>query len=456
MSNVYVFIGPTISVDEARAHLGDAVYLPPVAQGDVRRVGGSKPRAIGIIDGYFERVPAVWHKEILWAMSEGIHVFGASSMGALRAAELCDFGMVGVGWIFEQFASGALEDDDEVAVAHGAADTGYRAISEAMANIRRTLAAACDAGVVGAETHDALVRTAKESYYPERSYAGMLARARGVVADAELAKLRDWLRTGKINQKRDDAVAMLCAMRDFLAGDPRPKEVSYALQASEWWLRAERSAEAAKAASKQDVDTTSDESVSLDAMLEELRLDGDGAFARVRDEALLRYLVSCESRRRNVTLSAEELRAVSARFRRERGLLTPEQLHAWRASAGLDREQFAHLVVEEGLLAWARRTMDEPAQLHLPQVLHARGDFTRLRERAIEKRDTLAPLGLDNPGFAEAGVDGAELCRWYFEKHLGRSVPADVAAFAHAAGFETEEDFVRALLRSYCAERARS
>src|SRR5947209_16461006 len=123
--SVYVFTGPTLSAEEARTVL-DAVYLPPVSQGDVYRVSFRRPTAIGIIDGYFERIPAVWHKEILWAMSHGIHVFGSASMGALRAAELEAFGMEGVGAIFEAYRDGRLEDDDEVAVVHGPADVGYR------------------------------------------------------------------------------------------------------------------------------------------------------------------------------------------------------------------------------------------------------------------------------------------------------------------------------------------
>ena len=42
--------------------------------------------------GAFASVPAVRHKEILWALSEGIPVIGAASIGALRAAELTAFG----------------------------------------------------------------------------------------------------------------------------------------------------------------------------------------------------------------------------------------------------------------------------------------------------------------------------------------------------------------------------
>lgn len=166
MTSAYVFTGPTLPPEEARAVLDDAIYLPPVSQGDVYRAALKRPRVIGIIDGYFERVPAVWHKEILWALTQGIHVFGSASMGALRAAELAPFGMEGVAEIFESYRSGELEDDDEVAVVHGPAELGYLAGSEAMVNIRRTLANAEAAGVIGCETRAGLERTAKELFTP--------------------------------------------------------------------------------------------------------------------------------------------------------------------------------------------------------------------------------------------------------------------------------------------------
>ena len=85
----------------------DADYRPPAKQGDIcRAVQERGPDAVALIDGYFEQVPAVWHKEILWAMKLGVQVYGASSMGALRAAELQQFGMIGVGKIFEAYVSG--------------------------------------------------------------------------------------------------------------------------------------------------------------------------------------------------------------------------------------------------------------------------------------------------------------------------------------------------------------
>src|SRR5262245_59077732 len=112
-----VFSGPSLPRPQAAAHPG-LEWRPPVRQGDVYRAARSKPALIGVIDGYFETVATVWHKDILWAMTQGIHVYGAASIGALRAAELADFGMKGVGSIFHQYHTGALADDDEVALLH--------------------------------------------------------------------------------------------------------------------------------------------------------------------------------------------------------------------------------------------------------------------------------------------------------------------------------------------------
>jgi hypothetical protein len=74
--NRCVFIGPTLPHAQAGRVL-DAVYLPPVAQGDVYLAVKDGAEAIGIVDGYFQQVLSVWHKEILWALSKGVHVFGA-------------------------------------------------------------------------------------------------------------------------------------------------------------------------------------------------------------------------------------------------------------------------------------------------------------------------------------------------------------------------------------------
>src|SRR5262249_29488993 len=177
----------------------DAVCLPPVAQGDVYRAAASRARAIGIIDGYFDGMPAVWHKEILWAMNQGIHVFGSASMGALRAAELHAFGMRGVGNIFAAYEAGELEDDDEVAVVHGPAAIGYPSLSEPLVNIRATLGAAERGGIISSITRARLVDSAKATFYQDRSWERLLSEpVVGRAGEDELQRLRGWLVAGRI------------------------------------------------------------------------------------------------------------------------------------------------------------------------------------------------------------------------------------------------------------------
>jgi hypothetical protein len=232
---MYVLTGPTLSPDEARAEL-DAVYLPPAAQGDVYLCALEKPKAIGIIDGYFEHTPSVSHKEVLWAMSQGIHVFGSASMGALRAVELSPFGMEGVGAVYEAYARGEIEADDEVAVAHAPAEQGYRASSEAMVNIRATLRAAVAAEAISPAAGASLERIAKSLFYADRSYPLLLSQAaRGGVAAGEIEALQAFLPRGRVNQKRLDAIAMLRVMRERCSGEVAPKRVRWHFRHTDAW-----------------------------------------------------------------------------------------------------------------------------------------------------------------------------------------------------------------------------
>jgi hypothetical protein len=235
-----VFLGPSLPAAEARRVLR-ADYRPPVSQGDVLRAVAERPRVIGIVDGYFERVPSVWHKEILWAMSQGIHVVGAASMGALRAAELGAFGMVGVGEIFAGFAGGELEADDEVAIAHGAAEDGFRSLSEALVNIRATLRAAAGEGVIGEAVHGELLRLARAAFYADRCYPQILAEgARAGLPERDLAALRAWLPGGRVDQKRLDALALLGVVKELAGPRVAPKEVRYTFEHTDAWEAALR------------------------------------------------------------------------------------------------------------------------------------------------------------------------------------------------------------------------
>jgi len=435
---VVVFTGPTLSPEDARVEL-DAVYLPPVSQGDVYRAAQSYPWAIGIVDGYFEGVPSVWHKEILWAMRQGVHVFGSASMGALRAAELEAFGMEGVGAVFVAYRDGILQDDDEVAVAHGPAEVGYRGQSEAMVNIRFTLTRAAEEGVISPSTKGALEGVAKDLFYPDRSYGRLLQQARDCVPEKELQAFQSWLPAGKVNQKREDAIAMLRVMRQRLTGGLGPKKVRFSFEHTVFWERA-----TAVAGQIGGLDTGT---IALDRLLDELRLEG--SYRGVLDAAMARHLGVEEAKRQGIHVTPQMLRETADTFRRERGLLAPEEAERWMAENDLTNEGARLMMEGEALLRWARQWTADRTTAHLPDYLRSTGEYARLVRRALDKRRVLAAGGPENAGLEDVGVTEDELFTWYFERRLGRQVDPDIGRFAREAGFTDKDAFRRAVLREY-------
>jgi hypothetical protein len=227
----YVFLGPSLPLDQAKAIL-DATYLPPVQQGDLLRLLELKPRYVGIIDGYFETVPAIWHKEILLAMSEGVHVFGAASMGALRAAELHLFGMIGVGKIFQSLSDETIVADDEVAVRHGPAELGYLPLNQSLVDIRDSCAGPLEERIIGVSIAEKIISAAKALPFWDRSYDAIAAQL-GRLEPSESREIDVWLeytRSRYVSLKARDAAALLAEMRDFIAKPWQPKQVSFAYE----------------------------------------------------------------------------------------------------------------------------------------------------------------------------------------------------------------------------------
>lgn len=208
-----VFLGPSLPLETARQHL-DAVFLPPAAQGDlVAAIQRHRPDAVAIIDGVFSQSLSIWHKEILWALDQGILVFGASSMGALRALETGSFGMIGVGRVHQMYVDGEIEDDDEVAVLHGLPETGYRPLTVPMVNLRITFQLAATEGLIGSHELTYLIGLAKSMCFEERTMAAVFARARADQRSELVARIAPFVQQRFVDQKSLDAVELLDLLR---------------------------------------------------------------------------------------------------------------------------------------------------------------------------------------------------------------------------------------------------
>ena len=216
-NGVVIYLGPSLALNEAQRILPEASFRPPIALGDLMSLVDSESVpdlwAVGIVDGVFYQSQPVWHKEILHALDAGIVVLGASSMGAIRAAECDGFGMVGVGRIYRDYADGRLTDDDEVALVHGDAAAGWAAQTHPLVNVRATFARAVEAGRIDTGTASLVVAAAKGLWFPERTDARILEAAQELdPGDADLVTAADVLAREYVDIKRADAVALLEAI----------------------------------------------------------------------------------------------------------------------------------------------------------------------------------------------------------------------------------------------------
>jgi hypothetical protein len=440
-----IFLGPTLSSAEALQSL-DAIILPPAAQGDVYRAAVKSPPAIGIIDGYFDNVPAVWHKEILWAMAQGIYVFGSSSMGALRAAELAEFGMRGVGWIFESFQNGYLQDDDEVALLHGTAETGYQTLSEPMVNLRCTLAQAIQALVISDATAHTCLSIAKNLFYPERLYPNLLKQAQlaGCPA-AEIEALRAWLPTGRIDQKRLDAIAMLQAMAQILGNETQPMQVTYSFNHTDLWEQSIQQAGILV------LETDgANEVVFVGDLLDELRLNVE-QYSQVYDAALCHLLLMADARRQGTEVDEESLYNTIVEFRIEHKLLEPEELERWMVDNHLDQAEFVKLMIETTLTKKIRSDLADRVAKGLPNELRLQNQYARCVKRASEKQLLLddSPLseGANTPDTMPENDQA--LIKWFLDLQPQSTTVLPPSEMASMLGFDNPDALMRSLKREW-------
>ncbi len=441
---VVIFSGPTLAPDAAKRLFPEARCLSPAAQGDVYRACQDRPAVICLIDGYFEHQPAVTHKELLWTLHSGVLVYGASSMGALRAAEMSAFGMRGWGKVFEMFATGELEDDDEVAVVHADADRGFAPSSEALVNVRLTLKAASAARVLSRAAADTLIAHAKAFFYPDRQYPRILHAAREAgLSRSEVAVFERWLSAAKsrVDQKLQDAATLLSHLRhgyltESFPQPPRATDFPY----TEAWHEL-RAAVDQSSNTQPETEATFERSTLADDLLEEIQLLGPETFQRVLSAATWRAL--CVDM--GTGGDPQPLGPRSPALDR-----VPERpSQKWLVDHDLGPESHRRLIEDERHVARINALARRRVLSEIPNVLTLLGDYPKVRARAREKR--LYAGSARRPSDPEVVKSAV---RAYFEGRLGRAVPEDMGAFARSAGFASCDEFEAAIWRD--AEFVRS
>lgn len=222
-----VFAGPSVH-GLAGDLFDDLDVFPPAARGDILRAVGQGRRVIGLIDGYFNSTPSVWHKEILFALQEGCRVYGAASMGALRAAECFPFGMVGVGAIFTDYQAGRRQSDADVAVSHAPAELGYCPLTLALVDAEATLSAALKGGFIAERAHDALLKAATGLHFSTRTWVRVLSETG--LSEAESAHFLKCLPEFEQSLKRQDAQKLLTNLKENIEIETHDGQDSWKIQ----------------------------------------------------------------------------------------------------------------------------------------------------------------------------------------------------------------------------------
>lgn len=165
-----VFLGPSLPVREAAAIL-EADFRPPIRRGDLAEVPAGT--LVAIIDGVFDQHLAVSPREIRQALGDGVEIFGGSSMGALRAAEVP--GVRGVGRIHAWYRDGVVTRDDEVALLFD--PETYESLTVPTANVRFAVERLARPGTIDADVAARLIQAATRLPFTQRTYRAIVGEA---------------------------------------------------------------------------------------------------------------------------------------------------------------------------------------------------------------------------------------------------------------------------------------
>jgi TfuA protein len=204
-----IFLGPSLQINKAKKII-QADFRPPAKKGDFINLSLlSEKREIVLIDGVFLQDYPPTPIEVFQVINnKNFKVYGASSIGALRAVELEKFGMKGIGKIFELFKKNIVNSDDEIAVTF---DSDYNLLSEAMIDIRYNIFLGWRKGIIDKETKQIMIKLAKRIYFPFRTYENIIKKSHHLFPSKEkyISRFNEYIVVNRVSLKELDAIRAL-------------------------------------------------------------------------------------------------------------------------------------------------------------------------------------------------------------------------------------------------------
>lgn len=336
---ILVYSGPSLDAETIREHLPRAIIRPPAKQGDlISDLMHFEPTHVLLIEGTFHQSLSVWHKEIVWALQvPGIKgIYGASSMGALRAADLAPFGMIGSGRIFRWYYEGVIFDESEVASTYAERHDGQlMALTIPLVNVRGALLKALELGFIEEDEAQDIFARAGAIHWTERTPRALESLSSPVLV--EMLKAH--------NQKAIDALELLFTYQNLgqVEGVIRPTQDALSLLFSAQFER--------------------DRSVWVGDT--SLKLQDLDAFITLHDQEYLQHSQDADNRILALLLADiyrigttnEELDAEWRRWNIQHNLRSLEEHDRWIREHHMNGKEFVRLLAEEVRLRKLRRAL---------------------------------------------------------------------------------------------------
>jgi hypothetical protein len=436
---ILVYLGPSLELEKAKKIIPEAIFRPPARQGDISSdVINLNPNIVILIDGEFRQNLSPWHKEIVYALQHpGVKaIYGAASIGALRAVELDYLGMIGIGKIYEWYHNGVTEDDSEVALNYVQRPGGaYDALTVPLVNIRAGVehyrAEFRDTPNV-AEAVEQFLKVMQAIHYSQRTVKlceEMWAGALGVSFPC-------------IPQKELDALEALANFWNYLPEvkvKPRPDHLSHAFQAL--YDRDRRIEVNGQSLAQQHIDSyvllhnPEYERICWDSANQELAL--------ILCNALL------------VTVDLSEVEMESARFQSRCEIKSIEDFSNMLANNGWTRGEYDRLMVQNARIRKLQHSLSSSKHSRrntcaILDYLRSHQGFDYWAIKAAQKEAQIERMGIDE---REVDIETSawKLLQEQFDRE-GLELKSSQEAYLLETGFNNKRELAVALSRLAAAK----
>lgn len=437
---VLIYAGPSLDYGTIAEQLPDCevIVKGPVRHGDFSTdLLECEPSHVLIIEGLFHQNLSVWHKEIVWALQmPGIKgIYGAASMGALRAADLAPYGMIGCGRIFRWFYEGITFKEADVASAYGLrtdANVISSALTVPMVNVYGALLKALEDGVIDEGTAEYFVRQERAVHWTQRTLRHM---------DPNLAKLIE-----QHDQKKIDALELLCTFRKL---EPEPGATKLGIEALSGLFTAQFERDRSVNVGGRPVKLQ-----DLDAfvMLHDQEYDQHSANADYRILALMLADIY------RITLSYTELDTEWQRFNVRMNLRSLEEHNQWLKDNHVNARELVRILSDEVRLRKLRRALmvrSGPRRhtQRLLDYLKLNRNYTYWANAAAAHEELIAQKGGEESLELGGETNVAILLNQHARK-AGLTIPTSLGEYVREAGFGTVRELMVALSRDKLGDNA--